>query len=151
MQPTSTKYTIFEAFKILKFILPMNTTEKICVELEYILSASPQMIYNYVATPGGLSKWFADNVILRGDKYVFVWDDAEECAKLISKTKNKQIKFQWDSCEGTSLYFKFDISKDGMTNKTVLKVCDVADPDEEDEIIDLWNCQIDELKHCIGC
>ena len=129
----------------------MKEVDKIPVEIEYILTASPQMIYNYVATPGGLSKWFADNVILRGDQYVFIWEGAEESAKLISKTKNKQVKFQWDYCEGTSLYFKFDISKDGMTHKTVLKVCDVSDPGEEDETIDLWNCQIDELRQCIGC
>ena len=35
---------------------------KIKFELEFPIHASPKMLYQYFATPSGLSEWFADNV-----------------------------------------------------------------------------------------
>lgn len=62
---------------------------KIRYELEFPLNSSPQLLYQYISTPSGLSEWFADNVNSRGELFTFIWDDAEEKARLASK---KQVK-----------------------------------------------------------
>jgi len=52
---------------------------------EYDFHSSPQLLFQYLSTPSGLSEWFADNVNSRGELFIFIWDDSEEKAKLIQK------------------------------------------------------------------
>ena len=61
---------------------------KVKYELEFPIQASPQLLYNYISTPSGLSEWFADNVNSRGELFTFIWDDSEEQAKLLTKKNN---------------------------------------------------------------
>ena len=46
------------------------------------------------STPSGLSEWFADNVNSRGENFIFIWDDSEESANLVSKKKPKKIRIK---------------------------------------------------------
>ena len=55
---------------------------KIKYELEFPIQSSPQLLYQYISTPSGLSEWFADNVNSRGEFFTFIWNDSEERAKL---------------------------------------------------------------------
>ena len=64
---------------------------KLKFELEFPIHASTSMLFQYISTSSGLSEWFADNVNLRGDKFVFVWDDSEESAKLVSKKNGERV------------------------------------------------------------
>ena len=45
-------------------------------ELEFPINSSPQLLYQYISTPSGLSEWFADNVNSRGEYFTFIWDDS---------------------------------------------------------------------------
>jgi uncharacterized protein YndB with AHSA1/START domain len=65
-------------------------------ELEFPINSSPQLLYQYISTPSGLSEWFADNVNSRGEYFTFIWDDSEENARLSSKKTGEKIKFQMD-------------------------------------------------------
>jgi hypothetical protein len=38
--------------------------QKVRYEIEFPINSSPQLLYQYISTPSGLSEWFADNVIL---------------------------------------------------------------------------------------
>ena len=69
--------------------------EKIKYELEFPITSSPQLLYQYISTPSGLSEWFADNVNSRGEFFTFIWDDAEEKARLSSKKSGEKVKFRW--------------------------------------------------------
>lgn len=40
---------------------------KIRYEIEFPINSSPQLLYQYISTPSGLSEWFADNVNSRGE------------------------------------------------------------------------------------
>ena len=53
-------------------------SEKIEYSMEFVVKASPKMLYKFLSTPSGLSEWFADNVNSRGKKFSFFWDDSEE-------------------------------------------------------------------------
>ena len=35
--------------------------------MEFVIQASPKLLFNYIATPSGLSEWYADNVNSRGE------------------------------------------------------------------------------------
>ena len=81
---------------------------KIRYELEFPLNSSPQLLYQYISTPSGLSEWFADNVNSRGEFFTFIWDDSEEKAKLISKRTGERIKFRWLDEDGNDSDYFFE-------------------------------------------
>ena len=70
-------------------------SDKIKFEIEFPIQASPQLLFQYISTPSGMSEWFADNVNSRGEFFTFIWDDSEEEAKLLSKKNGERVKFKW--------------------------------------------------------
>lgn len=125
--------------------------DKIKFELEFPIHASPQLLYQYISTPSGLSEWFADNVNSRGELFTFIWDDSEEQAKLLSKKNGERIKFKWLNGEDDlSTYFEIRIQVDEITKDVSLMVVDFSEEDELDETKMLWENQISDLKQVLG-
>ena len=125
---------------------------KIKYELEFPIQSSPQLLYQYISTPSGLSEWFADNVNSRGEYFTFIWDDSEEKAKLASKKTGERIKFRWlneDNSE-TDYFFELKIMEDEITKDVSIVISDFADEDELEENKLLWENQISDLKHVLG-
>ena len=50
------------------------------IELEYIFSSSVKVLYSRLSTPAGLAEWFADDVIQKGNQFIFVWNKTEQSA-----------------------------------------------------------------------
>ena len=125
---------------------------KIKYELEFPINSSPQLLYQYISTPSGLSEWFANNVNSRGEYFTFIWDDAEEKARLASKKADEKIKFRWvdENNKDTDYFFEFKILEDEITKDVSLLVTDYAIESDMDEAALLWGNQIAELKHIIG-
>ena len=125
--------------------------EKIKFEIEFTIQASPQLIYQYISTPSGLSEWFSDNVNSRGELFTFIWDDSEEKAKLISKKTGERIKFRWINDEDDQVsYFEIKIQVDEITKDVSLIITDFAEEDEVEESKMLWENQISSLKQVLG-
>ena len=61
--------------------------------IEYDFQSSPQLLFQYLSTPSGLSEWFSDDVNSRGEKYTFFWGDSEEDARLLSKNRTRKLSF----------------------------------------------------------
>ncbi len=118
-------------------------------ELEYTLNTSPAILFNRLATPEGLSEWFADDVNLRKGKYTFIWKGSEQEATVMQKKPNKIIRFHWDD-EEAETFFEFKIHIHELTGDVALLITDFAEENEKDDAIDLWDSQISELKHAIG-
>ncbi len=118
-------------------------------ELEFIIKTSPSILFNRLSTPSGLSEWFSDDVNVKGDKFIFIWDGAEQVAELLSKKENQQIKFHWEE-EDDDSYFEFFVNVDDLTGDTALVITDFAESDEKEDAIELWNQQIDQLKQALG-
>lgn len=125
-------------------------SDKIKYELEFTIHASPQMLYNYISNPSGLSEWFADNVNSRGEVFIFIWDDSEEQAKLLSKKANDKVRFQWLEDEGEEYYFEIRIQVDEITKDVSLMITDFSEEDEMEENKMLWDNTISNLKQIIG-
>ena len=126
----------------------MKTKDKF--EIEFPIQASPQLLYNYISTPSGLSEWFADNVNSRGELFTFIWDDSEEQAKLITKKSSERIKFKWLDSEDDSSFFELRIQVDSITKDVSIIVTDFSDDDEVEESKMLWENQISSLKQVLG-
>ena len=125
---------------------------KIKYELEFPIHASPQMLFQYISTPSGLSEWFADNVNSRGEMFTFIWDDSEEKAKMISKKAGEKVKFRWldENNEESEYFFEIRIMEDEITKDVSIVVVDFAEEDEVEESKLLWENQISDLKHVLG-
>ncbi len=121
-------------------------------ELEFPINSSPQLLYQYISTPSGLSEWFADNVNSRGEFFTFIWNDSEENARLSSKKTGEKIKFRWidEKNNDTDYFFELRILEDEITKDVSLMVIDFATDDELEEAKLLWENQISDLKHVIG-
>ena len=119
-------------------------------EIEFVVHASPSLLFNYIATPSGLSEWYADNVNSRGEKFIFIWDESEEEALLLKKKTDEFVRFKWTYSEDDDTYFEMRIVVDELTNDVSLFVIDFAEDDEVEEAKMLWENQIDDLKKIIG-
>jgi len=127
-------------------------TTKTAFSIEYDFQSSPQLLFQYLSTPSGLSEWFADNVNSRGEDYTFIWDDTEEYAKLIQKKNNEKVRFRWinDDEDQDDCYFELKIVVDEITKDVSLYVSDFADEDELEEAKMLWNNLVSSLKQVLG-
>ncbi len=121
-------------------------------DIEFAVNSSPQLLYQYLSTPSGLSEWFADNVNSRGEFFTFIWGDSQEKAKLASKKTDEKVKFRWLDEDGieTDYFFEIKIVKDELTKDVLITVTDFADEDEIEDQKMLWENQITDLKKVLG-
>jgi len=121
-------------------------------EIEYPITSSPQLLYQYISTPSGLTEWFADNVNSRGEFFTFIWGDSEEKAKLIAMKTDEKVKFRWmtEDEEESEYFFELRIVLDELTKDVVLMVTDFAEVDEIKDQTQLWDNQIADLKKVLG-
>lgn len=119
------------------------------IEMEFILNSSERILFNRLSTASGLSEWFADDVSVSNNIFTFVWEGVEEKAELISKKDLSIVRFKWlENDEDT--YFEFRIQRHELTKEIALIITDFAIEDEKEEVIELWETQINELKHILG-
>ena len=124
-------------------------SDKIKFEIEFVIQSSPQLLYQYLSTPSGLSEWFADNVNSRGEIFSFIWDGSEEQAKLVKRKTDEFVRFSWLVNEDDS-YFEMRIIVDEITKDVSLFITDFAEEDEIEEAKMLWDNQVSDLKHVLG-
>lgn len=119
-------------------------------ELEFIIHASADMLYEFLSTPSGLSEWFCDDVNIRNGIYTFIWDGQMQQARLLKTVDVMLVRFQWvDKNDGS--YFEFRIQRDDLTNDISLIITDFADTNSERESSKLlWGSQVEKLMHVIG-
>jgi len=125
--------------------------EPIKFEIEFPIHVSPTLLYQYIATPSGMSEWFADNVNSRGEYFNFIWDGQEERAKIIKRVSEDRARFQWDYDADTKKYFELRIEIDEITDDVSLMITDFGeDASEVEEQKMFWENQISELKKVLG-
>lgn len=124
--------------------------DKVKYQLEYLVRSSTKILYNCLSTPSGLSEWFSDNVNIKNDRYIFIWDGSEETAKLLSIKANEYIKFRWDEDEGEDYYWEMRLKQDALTKEVALIVTDFAIEEELDESKMLWDSQVSSLLQLLG-
>ena len=118
--------------------------------MEFVLnSCSHSVLWKAVSTPSGLGDWFADDVWLKGDKWVFVWDRVEQEAVRLSCRDRQLVKFRWIG-DSTDCYFEFRINEDALTGNVTLVITDFAEEVDLEDARMLWDEQVRMLGLQLG-
>jgi uncharacterized protein YndB with AHSA1/START domain len=127
----------------------MKTSSPEKYTIEYIFGASPKLLYNYISTAQGLSDWFADNVTLKENAFVFHWEGSEQKALISSKKDNEFVRFKWIDEEFNN-YFELKIDSNSVSNEITLIITDFATAEDKKEAIMVWDGAINKLLRIIG-
>lgn len=120
------------------------------LRLEYLIKASPKIIFNMLTSPSGLAEWFCDDVNIRNKEYTFKWDGSEEKAELLAQKENSLLRFRWLADGDEPVFFEYRIEVDELTNDVALVVIDFVEPGEKDSRILYWNNLIHKLMYVVG-
>jgi len=119
--------------------------------IEYPLyNSSSSVLWNSIGTPLGLSEWFAEGVTVTGNEFAFSWDGHEQTAVLQQIKPNAFIRFHWIDDENPDSFFELKIVTQAISGDLTLVITDFAEPGEKDDLILLWNKQIEELRRKTG-
>jgi uncharacterized protein YndB with AHSA1/START domain len=131
----------------------MIMSEKIKYVIEEPIKTSIGILYDMISSPSGLSEWFCDDVNVKGNSFIFMWDGSEERAEIIRQKNNEYIRFKWDEDEDDDekSYFELRIKIDELTKDVAIVVTDFAKDEEEAEENQLvCKSQIEDLKRRLG-
>lgn len=133
----------------------MASTTKTLFTKDFEVHASIKMLYPYIQTASGLSEWFADDVNISPEKvFTFVWDHEEHKAKMIAHRANHFVRFEYlpesKEDEKDPSYFELRLEVNELTQTTFLKVIDYSDFDDLNELDDLWEGLMDNLRGVVG-
>lgn len=125
--------------------------DKAKIKIEYPLrNTAINALWNSISSPFDMCEWFADSITVEDDIYTFSWNGHEQSAKLIHKKVNEYVRFQWLEDADTHYFFEIKIAMVELTGDVTLIISDFADKDEKDDVIMLWNQEIDVLKRRLG-
>lgn len=125
--------------------------QKTKFNIEYQLrSASINILWNSISKPLGLAEWFADGVTVNDNEYTFSWDGNEQTAFLIQTKTNCSVRFQWEEDIDSDVYFELKIASMEVTGNLALVVTDFAEPKEKEDLILLWDKQVEVLRRKTG-
>lgn len=130
-------------------------TKKNLFTTDFEIHSSVKMLYPYIDSASGLSEWFADDVRISPEKvFTFVWDQEEHKARLTPHRTNHFAKFEYlpetKEDENDPSYFELRLEVNELTQTTFLKVTDYSDFDDQEELQDLWEGLVANLKKVIG-
>ncbi|GAB3813601.1 START-like domain-containing protein [Pontibacter rugosus] len=122
---------------------------------EYSINASAKLLYPYLSTPSGLAEWFCDEATVNSEKqYKFVWDGKDHYAELTSQRVNRSARFLFLNEKREHMpdapYIDFTIEASELTQEQFLKVVDYSDEEDEEEMEELWDNLMQNLRELVG-
>ena len=120
---------------------------------EFEFRASKRMLYPYLATASGLSQWFADDVNIDEDKVLTViWDGEENKAKIAAQRTNSLVRIEFlpkeDDEDPNFVEFKLEVNE--LTQAVFIRVTDYSEMEDEQELAELWENLMHNLKEIVG-
>jgi uncharacterized protein YndB with AHSA1/START domain len=138
----------------IKSILKAMKAKKIFTA-DYELHASIKMLYPYIHSASGLAAWFADDVRINNEDkvYTFVWDNEHRRARLASHRTNVFARFEFlpeDGSDEVNAFFELRLEHNELTQSVYLKITDQSDTYEGQELQDVWDGLVDNLRKTVG-
>ena len=125
-------------------------TKRVLFTVDFLLKASPTIVYHFITTPSALVRWFCDAVDITGEYYTFSWKGNTEVAEVIDDIEDERLRFHWLDSEDEDEYFEFRITTADITDETILEIVDFAWADEDEEQRQLWRTQVERLRKETG-
>ena len=125
------------------------------IELEYELKTrSGSAVWTLISTPIGMMKWLADEVTLEGETATFVWGDPlrehdTHTATVIEMVKNSYIRLHWDSSDSDA-YWEIRMFHSEIAGNYHLAVTDFTEDDEPEDLVRIWDQNIERLHRITG-
>ena len=125
------------------------------IELEYELKTrSGSAVWTLISTPIGMMKWLADEVTLEGETATFVWGDPlrehdTHTATVIEMAKNSHIRLHWDSSDSDA-YWEIRMFHSEIAGNYHLAVTDFTEDDEPEDLVRIWDQNIERLHRITG-
>lgn len=125
-------------------------TKRVLFSVDFLLKASPTIVYQFMTTPSALVRWFCDAVDITGEYYTFSWKGSTEVAELIDDIEDERLRFTWLDGEDEDEFFEFRLTTADITDETILEIFDFAWIDEVEEQKQLWRTQVEKLRRETG-
>ena len=92
----------------------------------------------------------ADKITEKNGIYIFQWgkDETRE-AELLGRREGVYIRFHWLD-EGAKTYFELRINVSELTKAHVLEITEISRNEEEEDLRQMWESQMDELRRIAG-
>lgn len=122
------------------------------IHLEYPLNgASKNVLWSTISTPSGLEHWFADKVVSDDKNVEFHWGKTERrTAEIIAMRSLSFIRFRWTDEPESRDHFEIKMSHNELTGDFILEIVDFVEPDETEDMKELWDSQIIKLRRTCG-
>jgi uncharacterized protein YndB with AHSA1/START domain len=118
--------------------------------LEFLVKSSPTLLFDFLATPSGLSEWFADDVDIRNEEFTFHWDGQIQRAKLLAYKQDHLLRLRWVD-KNDDFYFEFRIDHDDLTGDVTLLITDFGESEDDLRTSKLlWESQVHKLMKVLG-
>ena len=122
---------------------------------EYPINASARLLYPYLSTASGLAEWFCDDVKVEENKvYNFIWDGRSHYAELTGFRQNRSVRFNFLNDQKQhvpdSPYIDFSIESSELTQEQFLKIVDYSDEEDQQELGELWEHLMQNLREIVG-
>jgi uncharacterized protein YndB with AHSA1/START domain len=121
---------------------------------EYEFQASPKILFEYISTPVGLSQWFCDKAVeAASHHWNLYWDETNHPAVQTHNKPWKLVRFQFDVVDSEEnvdpAYLQFEIDKSELTRAAFLRITDYSEMNNRQELEELWDNLIGNLKSLI--
>lgn len=121
------------------------------INLEFPIRCSPSILFNYISNPSGLQEWFAHKVVSKSRlDFEFEFDDGTiNKAKLLKSVNNRLVRFKWENSPENE-YMEIEIIVDELTDDVAIKIVEQCSEEEKRGLKELWESQIETLRHVVG-
>lgn len=124
--------------------------KRVQFHLEFIMRASPTIVYTFLTNPACLVRWFCDKVDIDGDFYKFVWNKSEEWAELVDDIEEEYLRFKFESAENDNEFLEFKIYTSAITDETIVEIKDWCDENEVQDQKLYWENLISRMLREMG-
>jgi len=119
------------------------------------MNASAKMMYPYLSTPAGLSQWLCESAVQLGDRrFNLIWDNEDHLAEMSSLRMNKSVRFSFlntsKGVPGDYSYIDFSIETGELTQEQFLRIIDYTDVGDVEQLTELWDNLVQNLRELIG-
>ncbi len=122
--------------------------KRVKISCEFVLRSSPAIVYQFIAEPDCLIRWFADDCNILDEVYYFEWNGAKEAARIVEDYEEELLKLQWEDYEDE--FLQFSVYRSEVTSATILEITCFCDKGEEQEETRFWETKIQDLKRAMG-
>ncbi len=116
------------------------------IKLEYGFKTTPKLLYTAISTPEGLSRWFADMVLIEDDVFHFKWEGSSQKARMVKCKENEFVHFLWLDDPDREECLEMEILNEPVSSEVALVVTDYAEESDFDFTERLWDAQLKKLQ-----